>query len=136
MNRPMELENDNPKEERKYDLEDRLVDYSILISTVVEQFYNTKLGNHIGGQLTRSSSSPALNYGEAQSAESRSDFIHKMKVCLKEIRESRVCLKIAIRKPLCSDLSLMQKAFNETNELASIFNKSIATAEKNKTLKI
>jgi four helix bundle protein len=131
----METEKNNSTEGRKYDLEDRLVDYSILISTLVEEFYNTKLGSHIGSQLTRCSSAPALNYGEAQSAESRNDFIHKMKICLKEIRESRVCLKIAIRKPLSLNQEMMQAAFNETSELASIFNKSIATAEKNKTVK-
>jgi four helix bundle protein len=131
----MEIEKGNSTEGRKYDLEDRLVDYSIMISVLIEQFYNTKLGNHIGGQLTRCSTAPALNYGEAQSAESRNDFIHKMKICLKEIRESRICLKIAIRKPLCSNQERMQTILNETNELASIFNKSIATAEKNKTLK-
>lgn len=129
------MEKADSNAEKKFDLEDRLVDYSILIASIVEQFYNTKLGNHIGGQLTRSSTAPALNYGEAQSAESRNDFIHKMKICLKEIRESRICLKIAIRKPLCSNVEMMQNAFNETNELASIFNKSILTAEKNKVEK-
>jgi four helix bundle protein len=128
----MQKESIISSDSKKYDLEDRLVDYAIKMSELVEKFYNTKLGNHIGGQLTRCCTAPALNYGEAQSAESRTDFIHKMKICLKEIRESLICLKIAIRKPLCPDIELMQSLLKETNELAAIFNKSIATAEKNK----
>jgi hypothetical protein len=71
---------------RKFDLEDRLVNYSILIIEVVEMLPNTRAGNHLAGQLIRSGTSPALNYGEAQGAESRSDFIHKMKISLKELR--------------------------------------------------
>jgi len=66
----------------KYDLEDRFIDYAIRISNVVSGIDNSKLGNHIAGQLIRSGSSPALNYGEAQSAESRKDFIHKLKIIL------------------------------------------------------
>jgi four helix bundle protein len=85
---------------KTYDLEDRLIEFAILCSNIVDILPVTKLGNHIGGQLIRASTSPALNYGEAQSAESPNDFIHKLKVILKEIRESRVCLKIIIKKPL------------------------------------
>ncbi len=66
---------------KKYNLEERLIDFSILILDVIEQLPNDKIGNHLGGQLLRSGTSPALNYGEAQSAESRNDFIHKMKIC-------------------------------------------------------
>ena len=78
------------KENKKYDLEGRLVDFAIRIIKVTESLQKTKTGNHIAGQLVRCGTSPASNYGEAQSAESRSDFIHKMKVCLKELRETRV----------------------------------------------
>ena len=67
---------------RIFDLEDRLIDFAIEISEIVEQLPSTKFANHIGGQLIRSGSSPALNYGEAQSAESPVDFIHKLKVVL------------------------------------------------------
>ena len=68
----------------KFDLEDRLIDFSVLIIKIVNGMINTKAGNHLSGQLVRSGTSVALNYGEAQSAESRKDFIHKMKIVLKE----------------------------------------------------
>ncbi len=80
------------KETRTFDLEDRLIDFAVRIVRTAESLPKTKVGNHIAGQLIRCGTSPAPNYGEAQSAESRSDFIHKMKVCLKELRETRVWL--------------------------------------------
>ena len=65
---------------KKFDLEDRLIDFSVTIIDIVNETPNTKAGNHLSGQLVRSGTFPALNYGEAQSAESRRDFIHKMKI--------------------------------------------------------
>ena len=62
----------------KYDLEDRLVDFAVMALEIAESLPNSRAGLHIAGQLTRSGTSPALNYGEAQSAESRKDFIHKI----------------------------------------------------------
>ncbi len=79
---------------QKFDLEDRLIAFAVLIIKITESLNNTKAGNHIAGQLVRSGTSPALQYGEAQSAESRNDFIHKLKILLKELRESLVALKI------------------------------------------
>jgi len=76
------------KEERKFDIEDRLIDFAVMIAEIVETLPNTKAANHIGGQMIRSGCSPALNYGEAQEAESRKDFIHKMGICRKELRET------------------------------------------------
>jgi len=91
------------------------------------------VGNHIAGQLIRCGTSPAPNYGEAQSAESRSDFIHKMKVALKELRETRVWLFIIVRANLIRPTSKLEPLINENNELISIFVTSITTAkEKNK----
>jgi four helix bundle protein len=116
---------------KKYDLEDRLIDFTINCSDIVEELPQTKLANHVGGQLIRSSSSGALNYGEAQSAESQNDFVHKLKVVLKELRESRVCLKIIVRKPLLP-VERVQPTLDECNELIAIFLKSIDTANKNK----
>jgi four helix bundle protein len=78
--------------ERKYDIEERLIDFAVRIIRTAESLPKTKAGNHIPGQLTRCGTSPAPNYGEAQSAESIADFIHKMKLCLKELRETRVWL--------------------------------------------
>ena len=79
----------------------------------------------------KSSTSSALVYGEAQAAESKADFIHKMKVVLKEIRESRVNLRIIIEKPVVANAKV-QIAFKEANELIAIFLKSIETAKLNK----
>ncbi len=84
----------------KYDLEERLIDFTILIIKIVNEMTNSKAGNHLSGQLVRSGTSVSLNYGEAQSAESRKNFIHKMKVILKEMQETYVCLKIIHRSKL------------------------------------
>jgi len=120
------------QEERKYDLEDRLIDFAIRISELVEALPKSKLANQIGNQLIKSGTSPALNYGEAQSAESINDFVHKMKVVLKELRESYVCLKIIVRKPLITPTDKLNPIMKENNELISIFVKSIETAKKKK----
>ena len=119
----------NPKPQ---DLEERLVQFAVRIIAVVEELPDSKVGKHIGGQLIRSGTSPAPNYGEAQAAESRKDFIHKMKICLKELRESLIWLKIIHRKPLCNPERL-DPIIQETNELISIFVKSIQTAEDNRS---
>ncbi len=119
--------------ERKFDLEERLIDFAVAIIKVAEALPKTYAGNHLAGQLTRSGSSPALNYGEAQSAESRNDFIHKMKVALKELRETNNCLKILLKLNWLIDDSI-SKALKECNELISIFVKSIETAKKNNTV--
>lgn len=73
--------------ERKFDLEDRLVDYTCRMIDVVESLPDTRAGTYLAGQLIRSCHSPTLNYGEVQGAESRNDFIHKMGVVLKELKE-------------------------------------------------
>ena len=75
---------------KKYNLEKRLIDFAVRIINVVEALPNTRAGNHIAGQFVRCGTSPAPNYGEAQSAESRNDFIHKIKIVLKELRETKV----------------------------------------------
>ena len=116
---------------KKFDLEDRFIDYTIRISKVVEEIESSKLGSHIAGQLIRSGSSPALNYGEAQSAESRKDFIHKLKIILKELKESRICLKIIERKPLISNIAKLTPIMEETEQLIAIIYKSIETAKAN-----
>ena len=79
---------------RKFDLEERLIDYAVLIIQIADNMIDTRAGNHIAGQIVRSGTYPALHYGEAQSAESRQDFIHKLKVLLKELRETNNALKI------------------------------------------
>ena len=115
----------------KRELEERLINFGVVIVQIVESMPNTKAGNHLGGQLLRSGTSPALNYGEAQSGESRRDFIHKMKIALKELRESLVCLQIVYRAKLFAMEHKLTSALKENNELISIFVKSVETAEKN-----
>ncbi|MCK4639814.1 MAG: four helix bundle protein [Candidatus Marinimicrobia bacterium] len=115
----------------KYDLEERLIEFSVLIIEIVNETPNSKAGNHLSGQLVRSGTSVSLNYGEAQSAESRKDFIHKMKVILKELRETFVCLKIIHQSKLYKTENKIIESKKENNELISIFVKSIGTAQKN-----
>jgi four helix bundle protein len=113
-----------------FDLEDRLVDFAVRCLAVSKSLPETKAGSHICGQLVRSGTSPAPNYGEAQSAESRADFIHKLKISLKELRETRIWLKIIIRAGMIPETKL-EGLVEETNELISIFVKSVETARKN-----
>jgi len=99
----------NEKQNRKFDLEERLIDFAVLIIEISESLNNTRASNHIGGQLVRSGTSPALHYGEAQSAESRNDFVHKLKILLKELRESLVALKIIKRVSLTNKFDKVEK---------------------------
>jgi four helix bundle protein len=116
---------------KHYDLEERLIQFSLLILNLVERLPDTRTGSHFAGQLLRSGTSPALNYGEAQVAESRNDFIHKMKICLKELKESQIALQIIRRKPLISENAEVEQCISECKELIAIFLKSIDTANQN-----
>jgi four helix bundle protein len=116
--------------EKIFDLEDRLVEFSCKIIDIVEILPATRAGNYIAGQLIRCGLAPALLYGEAQGAESRMDFVHKMKIVLKELKETRVCLKIILRKKMITDIRLPETK-SENDQLISIIAKSIETAKKN-----
>ena len=120
------------KDKKIFDLEERLIDFAVRIIRIAESLPKTKVGNHISGQLIRCGTSPAPNYGEAQSAESRSDFIHKMKICLKELRETKVWLIMIIRANLIKPKSKLESDIIENDELISIFMASIKTAKQNK----
>ena len=121
------------KENKIFDIEERLIDFAVRIIRTAESLPKTKVGNHIAGQLIRCGTLPAPNYGEAQSAESRSDFIHKMKVSLKELRETRIWLLMIVKANLIKPASKLEPLINENNELISIFVTSVKTAkEKNK----
>jgi four helix bundle protein len=115
----------------KYDLEDRLIKFAVLIIEIVETLPDTKAGNHMGGQLLHSGTSPALNYGEAQSGESIKDFIHKIKIVLKELRETLVCLKVIHLTKLFKTEEKILLALNECDQLISIFVRSVKTVQKN-----
>ncbi len=118
------------KDNRVFDLEERLIDFAVRIIQLAESLPKTRVGNHVAGQLIRCGTSPASNYGEAQSAESRSDFIHKMKICLKELRETRVWLVMIVRASLIKPASKLDSLIQENDELISIFVTSIKTAEQ------
>jgi four helix bundle protein len=118
-------------QEKVFDLEDRLVDFSCRIVDLVEALPNTRAGNYISAQLIRCGLAPALLYGEAQSAESRMDFIHKMKIVLKELKETRVCLKIISKSAMIKPGERLKEIKSENEQLISITAKSIDTAKKN-----
>jgi len=118
-------------EQRKYDLEERLINFTCLMIDIVEMLPSTRTGNYLAGQMIRCCHSPSFNYGEAQAAESRNDFIHKMKIVLKELKECRIGIKIIERKKLIGDISILMKIKNETEQLIAILAKSIQTTVKN-----
>jgi four helix bundle protein len=129
----MEIESTIKKTEKKrvYDLEERLINFSCLIIEIAEKLPNTPAGKHLGGQLLRSGTSPALNYGEAQAAESPNNFIHKMKVCLKELRETNICLIIISKRKMIMEFELAEKTLAESKELVAIFTTSVKTVQSN-----
>lgn len=118
---------------KDFDLEERLIDFAVRIIQVAESLPNTKIGNHIAGQLIRCGTSPAPNYGEAQDAESRGDFIHKMKVSLKELRETKIWLLMIVKAQLIEPTSKLDPLIDENNQLISIFVISVKTAKHNKS---
>jgi len=99
----------------KFDLEERLINFSVLIVEITQEMPSNKAANHLSGQLLRSGTSVSLNYGEAQSGESRKDFIHKL----------------IERTKLFKTHAKIEKAKMENNELISIFVKSVETAQRN-----
>ena len=112
---------------KKYDLQDRLVQFSASIILAISDLKKSFASEHLMKQLIRSSTSSALNYGEAQSAESQRDFVHKMKICLKELRESQVNLQICKEANLIQDEIKFIKITQECKELVAIFTSSIKT---------
>lgn len=117
--------------ERRFDLEERLLEYAVRIIRLVDALPGTREGRHVADQLLRCGISPLANHGELQGAESRKDFIHKLGICLKEIREARHWLRLVHRVPLLEP-SKIDPLLSETEALIKIFSASIRTAEKNK----
>jgi len=110
----------------RYDLEDRLVEFAVRVTQLAEGIVSSFTGKHAGTQLLRCSTSPLANYAEARSAESQRDFVHKMRICLKELRETRAWLKF-IR---LAQLDPCEGVEAECDELIAIFVASIRTANK------
>jgi len=118
--------------ERVYDVEERLLHYGDRIIRFTEALPNSRAGNHIAQQLLRSGTSPVANHAEAQAAESPDDFIHKLRICLKELRESRRWLQLAQCAFFRRTPAKVDPLIEETDELIRIFVKSIKTAQSRK----
>jgi len=115
-------------------IEDRLIDFAVRIINVCDKLELSQTSaKHIRNQLVRSDTSPAPNYGEARSAESTKDFIHKLKIVLKELNETQIWLKIIIKADLVKE-SLLDSLLEECNQLCRIISSSITTS-RNKMLK-
>lgn len=112
-------------------MENRLISFGVRMIKTAENLPGSFAGKHLAGQLIRSGTAPALHYGEATAAESRNDFIHKMKIALKELRETTNCIKMIHQLEWMKEESIMPE-LKECNELTAIFVKSIGTALKNK----
>lgn len=118
-----------PKRTR-YDLEDRLLEFAVAVVELTDELPNTRAGNHIAGQLLRCGTSPYGHHGEVESAESRKDFIHKLKVCLKELRETRRWLRLVSRLNKMNRDPRLVACLAEAEELIRIFVASVRTTER------
>src|SRR5882724_13354938 len=107
--------------ERKYDLEERLLEFASAVIDLSEKLPDSRAGNHIAGQILRSGTSPYPNHGEAEAAESRDDFIHKLKICHKELRETRRLARLAHRMGWAKNDSALAFVLSESDELIRIF---------------
>lgn len=113
---------------QKNDLSERLLDFAVRIVKLVEALPNTVAGRRIGDQLLRSGTSVGANYEEARAAESHNDFVHKLQVSLKEIRETCFWLRVLYKADLLPTQKL-QDLVDESNQLLAILSKSVATAK-------
>lgn len=116
----------------KYDLEERLMEFAVRIIRVAESMQRSPAGSYVADQLLRSGTSPYGHHGEAEGAESRDDFIHKLKVCYKELREARRWLRLVQRVPLVAKPELLEVLLTEAEELVRLFSASLRTAENNR----
>jgi four helix bundle protein len=131
--RVAEISNEKYGDGRKarYDLEDRLLEFAANIVELTESLPNTRSGNHIAGQLLRCGTSPLSNHGEVEAAESRKDFVHKLRICLKELRETKRWLRLVGRLKRMGTPVNFEFCLNEVEELIRVFVASIRTAERN-----
>lgn len=111
------------------DIEERLIDFAVKIVKLCDHLPKTPAGRHIAGQLLRSGTAPSAHYAEARGAESKRDFVHKLKLCLKELNESRIWLTIISRSEMQPD-SKLHNLTEECSELAKIINASIKTTKQ------
>jgi TIGR02436 family protein len=113
------------------ELLERLIDFAVRVGKVVDALPDTRMGRHVAGQLVRSGTSPAPNYEEGCAAESRADFIHKLSICLKELRESRCWIRLIIKTDMLPEHRMVE-LLDECNQLCNIIGQSVVTAKENK----
>ena len=114
------------------DIEERLLEFAVRVGKAVDALPDTRLARHIAGQLVRSGTSPAPNYAEACAAESKKDFIHKLAIALKELRESSVWIRMIVKSELIPEQRLEQLQ-DECDQLCRIIAKSLVTAKSNQS---
>ncbi len=130
-NEKCKMKNDSESKRADWDaLEERLLDFAARAGLVVDALPDTLMGRHVAGQLVRCGTSPAPNYAEACAAESRADFVHKLGIALKELRESRVWLRLCVKSKLLPSKKL-NALIDENTQLMNIIGKSIVTAKTN-----
>ena len=127
----MEVQGDGKVRRKGEDLEERLLGFAARVGEVVDALPDTRFGRHIAGQLVRSGTSPAPNYAEACAAESKKDFIHKLGVALKEMRETRIWLRLIVRAELLP-LPRLNDLIDECDQLNNILGRSLITAKCNR----
>jgi len=115
------------------DIEERLLEFAVRVGKAIDSLPDTRLGRHIAGQLVRSGTSPAPNYAEACAAESKKDFIHKLAIVLKELRESSVWIRLIVKSELIPEQRL-ELLRDECDQLCKIIAKSLVTAKSNQSL--
>jgi four helix bundle protein len=108
---------------------ERLLDFAVMMGRIVDLLPDTRLGRHVAGQLVRCGTSPAANYAEGCAAESRADFVHKLNICRKELRETRMWLRLILKVPLLP-ADKVAPAFDECSQLCRIFASSVLTAKR------
>lgn len=112
---------------RANELEERLIDFAVRIVKLSANLPKISAGKHIAGQVMRSGTSPAPNYGEARGAESHADFVHKLRIVLKELNETSIWLRVIERSQLLRT-ELISDIIGENRELCRIFTASLKTA--------
>jgi four helix bundle protein len=110
-------------------LSERLLEFAARVGKVIDALPETRLGRHIAGQLVRSGTSPAPNYEEGCAAESRADFVHKLSICLKELRESRCWIRLIVKTNMLPE-DKMTDLQDECSQLCNIIGQSIVTTKK------
>lgn len=116
------------------DIAERLLEFAARVGKLVDSLPENRLGRHVAAQLVRSGTSPAPNYEEARGAESKKDFVHKLGICLKELRESCCWLRLIVKAELLPDRRILT-LLDEGEQLSSIVAKSIVTARSSKECK-